>query len=174
MAGARSAVTQPNPPSSRSSCTRALVIIPRSPTITMSLSLNVSLTAWTMAVNAVGSAVLPGKTRTATGRPAGSVSSPYSIWGRPFLPSREYPRRQERPAPDRVRAADRPRRAAGGGAGVPWEQRRPDRVHHHRGYRQGHLQAHGHGDGRRPRDDHQCPGGGFTGNGGVRLGHRAE
>ena len=33
-----------------------------------------------MAVNAVGSAVLPGKTRTATGRPAGSVSSPYSLW----------------------------------------------------------------------------------------------
>src|ERR1035437_8710602 len=92
IAGARSAVTQPNPPSSRSSSTRALVIIPRSPTITMSLSLNVSLTAWTMVVNAVGSAVLPGNTRTATGRPAGSVSSPYSIWGSPFLPSREYPR----------------------------------------------------------------------------------
>jgi hypothetical protein len=45
-----------------------------------------------MALNAVGSAVLPGKTRTATGRPAGSVNSPYSIWGSPFLPSREYPR----------------------------------------------------------------------------------
>src|ERR1017187_6293480 len=84
IAGARRAVTQPNPPRSRSSCTRALVIIPRSPTITMSLSLNVSLTAWTMVVNAVGSAVFPGNTRTATGRPAGSVSSPYSIWGRPF------------------------------------------------------------------------------------------
>jgi hypothetical protein len=52
------------------------VIIPRPATITMSLSLNVSLTAWTMAVNAVGSAVLPGNTRTATGRPAGSVNSP--------------------------------------------------------------------------------------------------
>ena len=51
-----------------------------------------SLTAWTMPVNAVGSAVLPPNTRTATGRPAGSVSSPYSIWGRCFLPSREYPR----------------------------------------------------------------------------------
>jgi hypothetical protein len=89
IAGARSAVTQPNPPSSRSSCTRALVIIPRSPTITMSVSLNVFLTAWTMALNAVGSAVLPGNTRTATGRPAGSVSSPYSICGSPFLPSRE-------------------------------------------------------------------------------------
>src|SRR5674476_1166644 len=88
MAGARRAVTQPNPPRSRSSCTRALVIIPLSPTITMSLSLNVSLTVCTMAVNAVGSAVFPGNTRTATGRPAGSVSSPYSICGRPFLPAR--------------------------------------------------------------------------------------
>src|ERR1035437_2851162 len=92
MAGARSAVTQPNPPSSRSSCTRALVIIPRSPTITMSLSLKVSLTASTIVVNAVGSAVLPGNTRTATGRPAGSVNNPYSIGGRPFLPSGESPR----------------------------------------------------------------------------------
>src|SRR5450759_4649941 len=45
-----------------------------------------------MVVNAVGSAVLPGNTRTATGRPAGSVNNPYSIWGSPFLPSREYPR----------------------------------------------------------------------------------
>src|SRR5674476_710651 len=45
-----------------------------------------------MVVNAVGSAVFPGNTRTATGRPAGSVSSPYSICGSPFLPSREYPR----------------------------------------------------------------------------------
>ena len=45
-----------------------------------------------MAVNAAGSPVLPGKTRTATGRPDGSVSSPYSICSFPFLPSREYPR----------------------------------------------------------------------------------
>src|ERR1019366_1707804 len=92
IAGARSAVTQPNPPNSRKASTRALVIIPRSPTITMSLREKVSLTACTIVVNAVGSAVLPGKTRTATGRPAGSVNSPYSIWGSPFLPSREYPR----------------------------------------------------------------------------------
>ena len=42
-----------------------------------------------MPVKAAGSPVLPGKTRTATGRPAGSVSSPYSICSLPFLPSRE-------------------------------------------------------------------------------------
>ena len=48
-----------------------------------------SRTTSTMVLNAVGSAVLPTKTRTATGRPAGSVSSPYSICGRPVLPSRE-------------------------------------------------------------------------------------
>jgi len=32
-----------------------------------------------ISVNAYGSPVLPGKTRTATGRPAGLVSSPYSL-----------------------------------------------------------------------------------------------
>ena len=81
-------MTQLGPPNSRSASTRALVIIPRSPTITMSLNLNVSLTAWTIVVNAVGPAVLPGNTSTATGRPVGSVNSPYSIFGRPFLASR--------------------------------------------------------------------------------------
>ena len=64
--------------------------MPRSPTITSSPSSNVVADRRSaIAVNAVGSAVLPGNTRTATGRPAGSVSSPYSICGRPFLPSRE-------------------------------------------------------------------------------------
>ena len=42
-----------------------------------------------ISVNAAGSAVFPSRTRTATGRPSGSVSSPYSIWTLPFLPSRE-------------------------------------------------------------------------------------
>src|SRR5665647_3902201 len=64
IAGARSAVTQPNPPRSRSASTRALVIIPRSPTITMSLRANVSLTACTMVVNAVR--VLAGDTADPT------------------------------------------------------------------------------------------------------------
>ncbi len=68
---------------------RALVIIPRSPTMTIWASPNFFRTTSTMAVNAAGSPVLPGKTRTATGRPAGSVSSPYSICRFPFLPSRE-------------------------------------------------------------------------------------
>src|ERR1035437_2165170 len=119
IAGARSAVTQPNPPSSRKASTRALVIIPRSPTITMSVSLNVSRTASTMALNAVGSAVLPGNTRTATGRPAGSVNSPYSICGSPFLPSREYPRAargQHRPV---TQEEDRSNKASGA-VGVGW------------------------------------------------------
>ena len=44
---------------------------------------------WTISVNATGSAVLPGNTRAATGRPAGSVRMPYSICSQPFLPSRE-------------------------------------------------------------------------------------
>ncbi len=38
-----------------------------------------------------GSEVLPGNTSTATGRPLASVSSPYSTWRRPRLPSRECP-----------------------------------------------------------------------------------
>src|SRR5674476_1175891 len=72
-----------------------------------------------MVVNAVGSAVLPGNTRTATGRPAGSVSSPYSIWGRPFLPSREYPRAasgQQRPV---TQDDDRSNRASRSGLAAP-------------------------------------------------------
>ena len=68
---------------------RALVIMPRSPTMTILASLNLSRTTVTISVNAPGSPVLPGNTRTATGRPAGSVSSPYSICSLPFLPSRE-------------------------------------------------------------------------------------
>src|SRR5580658_3358059 len=71
---------------------RALVIMPRSPTMTIWASPNLSRTTVTISVNAPGSPVLPGNTRTATGRPSGSVSSPYSICSFPFLPSREYQR----------------------------------------------------------------------------------
>ena len=78
----------------------------------------------TMDVNADGSPALPGKTRTATGRPAGSVSSPYSICSRPFLPSREYPRAasgQHRPSSqddDRSNSAIRD----GFGSGARWRR----------------------------------------------------
>jgi hypothetical protein len=75
--------------SSRSASIRAEVIMPRSPTMTICRSPNRSRTTVTASVNAVGSPVLPGKTRTATGRPAGSVSNPYSICGLPLRPSRE-------------------------------------------------------------------------------------
>ena len=39
-------------------------------------------------MKAVGSAVFPANTRTATGQPAGSVSTAYSICGSPFFSSR--------------------------------------------------------------------------------------
>ncbi len=68
---------------------RAEVIMPRSPTMTICSSPNFSRTTFTMPVNAPGSPVLPENTRTATGRSAGSVSSPYSICSRPSLPSRD-------------------------------------------------------------------------------------
>ena len=57
------------------------MIIPRSPTITASVMPNVPRTTSTAWTNAFGSAVLPGKTRTAAGRPSRAVSSPYSICG---------------------------------------------------------------------------------------------
>ena len=63
--------------------------MPRSPTSTNLWMPSVSRITVTISVNATGSAVLPGNTRTATGRPAGSVSTPYSICSQPFLPSRE-------------------------------------------------------------------------------------
>ena len=68
---------------------RAQVIIPRSPAMTICSRPNFFRITSAMAVNAPGSPVLPGNTRTATGRPSGSVSSPYSICSLPFLPSRE-------------------------------------------------------------------------------------
>ena len=63
--------------------------MPRSPTSTRLSSPKVSRITGMMSVNASGSAVLPENTRTATGRPAGSVRMPYSICSQPFLPSRE-------------------------------------------------------------------------------------
>ncbi len=68
---------------------RAAVIMPRSPAMTIFRNPNLSRTTSVISVNAAGSPVLPGSTRTATGRPSGSVSSPYSICSLPFLPSRE-------------------------------------------------------------------------------------
>ena len=47
---------------------RALVIMPRSPTMTIFFSPNLSCTTPAISVNAAGSAVFPSKTRTATGR----------------------------------------------------------------------------------------------------------
>jgi hypothetical protein len=88
-AGARREVSQPSPPTSLSASIRAEVIMPRSPTITTSVSPKRSRTVAAAAMNAVGSAVLPANTSTATGRPSGSQVSPYSIWSRPVLPSRE-------------------------------------------------------------------------------------
>ena len=71
---------------------RAEVIIPRSPTMTRWGSPNWWRTTSTMSLNAAGSAVLPGKTRMATGVPSRAVRSPYSIWALLRLPSREYPK----------------------------------------------------------------------------------
>ena len=68
---------------------RAEVIMPRSPTMTTAESPKRSRTLPTAAMNAIGSAVLPAKTSTATGRPSTSVMSPYSIWALAALPSRE-------------------------------------------------------------------------------------
>jgi hypothetical protein len=68
---------------------RAEVIMPRSPAMTILARWNFSRTTVTISVNAAGSPVFPGSTRTATGRPSGSVSSPYSICSLAFLPSRE-------------------------------------------------------------------------------------
>jgi hypothetical protein len=68
---------------------RAEVIMPRSPAMTIRSSPNVFFTTPAISVKAAGPAVFPSSTRTATGRPQGSVSSPYSICTFLFLPSRE-------------------------------------------------------------------------------------
>jgi hypothetical protein len=62
--------------SPRSAKMRAEVIMPRSPTSTSRVNPKRSRITSTMSVNTLGSAVLLGNTRTATGRPAGSVSTP--------------------------------------------------------------------------------------------------
>ena len=54
---------------------RAGVSMPRSPTTTSERA-KTSRSRVGMVVNAAGSPVLPGNTRTATGRPKASVSSP--------------------------------------------------------------------------------------------------
>lgn len=78
IAGARKAVIHPKlmvvsgvSLSSRTASIRAAVIMPRSPTSTSLSSPNRVRITSTMAVNATGSAVLPAKTRTATGALAG-------------------------------------------------------------------------------------------------------
>ena len=91
MAGARRQVSHAIPGISFRALIRALVIIPRSPTMTASVMPNFSRSISTASMKAVGSAVLPGNTRTAAGRPSKSVSSPYSICCLPRLPSRECP-----------------------------------------------------------------------------------
>ena len=91
IAGWRRQVIHAIPSSFRRSVIRAEVIIPRSPTMIICLSPKFPRTASTASGKALGSAVLPANTRTATGRPCLSVSSPYSICGLPRLPSREYP-----------------------------------------------------------------------------------
>ena len=58
--------------------------MPWSSAMTIFLSPNLFRTTSVISVNAAGSAVFPPKTRTATGRPSGSVSSPYSICSLPF------------------------------------------------------------------------------------------
>ena len=68
---------------------RALVIIPRSPTMTICTSPNFFRTTSTMAVNADGVAGVAGEDPDRDRAAAGSVSSPYSICRLPFLPSRE-------------------------------------------------------------------------------------
>ena len=78
---------------------RAEVIIPRSPTMTRRSRPKRSRTTFTISTKEVGSAVLPGKTRIATGQPAGSVKSPYSIWGFPRLPSRRVAEGRQRAVP---------------------------------------------------------------------------
>src|ERR1035438_477350 len=86
----------------------------------------------------------PPSCRAGHPRPARPVRHVLLLGHRPALPAggpRLLPRWEEGPAADRVRAADRPGRAPGGGAGVSREHRRPDRVHHHRPSSQRHLQT---------------------------------
>lgn len=77
MPSDRSAEIHSSPSTSRrSSLMRFVVIMPRSPTNTTFVMPNRLRTCATMRVNAFGSAVLPGNTSTAIGRPSGSHSRP--------------------------------------------------------------------------------------------------
>ena len=68
---------------------RAEVIIPRSPTITTSVSPKRSRTVAAAEMNAVGSRGVAGEHLDRDRPPLGSQVSPYSIWSLPALPSRE-------------------------------------------------------------------------------------
>lgn len=59
-----------------------MFLIRRSPTMASSLSPKFSWTMLTASMNVFVSEVFPRNTRIATGRPCGSVNSPYSIWCR--------------------------------------------------------------------------------------------
>ena len=87
--GARRQVNHPRSPTSRSAVMRAEVIMPRSPTMVRRSSAKRFRMVSTIAMKALGSAVLPLKTSMATGRPSLSVKSPYSIWAMPRRLSRE-------------------------------------------------------------------------------------
>ena len=76
IAGWRRQVIHAIPSSSRRSLIRAVVIIPRSPTMIIFSRANFCRTALTASGKAFGSAVLPANTRTATGRPSLSVEQP--------------------------------------------------------------------------------------------------
>ena len=96
--------------------------------------------------------------------------------GRPRL----LPRRQERQAADRVRAAHRPRRPPGRSPGLPRQHRRPRRIHCHRHGGAGQVRPGADGHGRRPGHDHLRPDRGPEPAGGrdrtagrLRVDHRA-
>ena len=76
MAGPRRAVIQSSSAGLRSSRMRALVSIPRSPTIATWARANRSFSLATWELTVVGSPVLPLNTSTATGMPSLEVSSP--------------------------------------------------------------------------------------------------
>ena len=82
---------------------RALVSMPRSPTSTTSARPKRSRSFSTVAGTVAGSAVSPGTTSTATGRPSASVTRPYSIWSdaRPPVTAVAAPRERAVAALDR-------------------------------------------------------------------------
>ena len=70
------AVIQSMPPWSRRVAMAALLIMPRSPTITNCVMPKASRTRAISGLSVVGSAILPSCTVTATGQPRSSVMSP--------------------------------------------------------------------------------------------------